>query len=145
MSTDGDEIDWETVGKDLKRAQTDYFYRGIHKTGVDFVAHTLPGGKTFDSDFHTYTINWGPERIIWSIDGVTVRTLEKSSTFEDGVYKYPSRPSYITLSLWDGSGGNGTARWSNGPINWDEQPDIIVSYFRKIKVMCNPKYNKVIR
>ncbi|CAG8602382.1 19931_t:CDS:2 [Cetraspora pellucida] len=124
MSKEGDEIDWETVGKDIKHAQTDFFYRGFHKTGVDGVFHSFPDGGTIDSDFHTYTINWGPKKIKWLIDGITVRTLERSSTFEDGIYKYPSKPSYITLSLWDGSGGNGTAQWSNGPINWKKSPNI---------------------
>ncbi|KAF0420405.1 glycoside hydrolase family 16 protein [Gigaspora margarita] len=144
MSREGDEFDWETVGEDIKHAQTDYFYKGAHKTGVDGIIHAFPDGGTIDSDYHTYTIEWGPNRTIWSIDGITVRTLERSSNFEDGIYKYPNKPSYIKLSLWDGSGCNGTAKWSNGPINWDESPDTHLSYIRKVTVTCNPKYNKVV-
>ncbi|CAG8481725.1 16028_t:CDS:2 [Dentiscutata erythropus] len=144
MSVDGDEFDWETVGKDVEHAQTDYFYRGLHKTGIDGIIHSFPDCGTIDSDFHTYTLEWGPKRTIWSIDGVTVRTLEKSSTFEDGIYKYPSKPSYIKLGLWDGSGCNGTAQWSNGPINWDESPDTYISYIKRVEVTCNPKYNDIV-
>ncbi|CAG8747531.1 21371_t:CDS:2, partial [Gigaspora rosea] len=84
MSREGDEFDWETVGKDIEHAQTDYFYKGVHKTGVDGIIHAFPDGGTIDSDYHTYTIEWGPKRTIWSIDGFTVRTLERSSNFEDG-------------------------------------------------------------
>ncbi|CAG8557569.1 3134_t:CDS:2, partial [Scutellospora calospora] len=144
MSKGGDELDWETVGKDITHAQTDFFYRGIHQTGIDFFTHSIPGGGTIDSDFHTYTIEWGPEKTIWSIDGFVVRTLEKDSTLENGIYKYPSQPSHIQISIWDGSGSNGTSQWSNGPIDWNKSPGMYSSYIKKVSITCDPKYNYVI-
>lgn len=55
----------------------------------------MPGKPVYD-DFHTYTIDWSPERIEWSIDGQVVRTREKKDTCDEtGLCKFPSDPAYV--------------------------------------------------
>jgi hypothetical protein len=46
-------------------------------------------------------INWQPEQLDFSIDGVFVRSVKKSDTVDaNGVPEYPSTPSRIQLSIW---------------------------------------------
>lgn len=105
----GDEIDFEMLGGDRNRVQTNYFYAGGIVYGVN-------GGNSdaedTAADFHSYTIDWyviivndlpdinltviyrSPERIQWLVDGKIIRTTSKSETCKDnGVCSYPSHPT----------------------------------------------------
>ncbi|KAI9272655.1 concanavalin A-like lectin/glucanase domain-containing protein [Phascolomyces articulosus] len=139
----GDEIDFELLGGDPNHAQSNYFWG--HE-----VLYTVNGGyhevydKPVYEDYHTYTLDWQPERIDWYIDGKLVRTKLKQETCDgSGVCKFPSEPARIQIGLWDGSIESGTAQWSRGPIEW-EQHDVISAYIQKVESECNPKYNNII-
>ncbi|CAO3598398.1 unnamed protein product [Absidia cylindrospora] len=92
MSDTGDEIDFEFLGGDAHQVQTNYFYAGEELFTVNGGLHEVDGAAVFD-DFHTYTIDWRPERIQWIVDGKVVRVKEKSDTCKDGICKYPSSPA----------------------------------------------------
>lgn len=36
--------------------------------------HTLPDGREFADDFHTFAVAWAPGRITWSVDGTVYLT-----------------------------------------------------------------------
>ncbi|KAF0446052.1 concanavalin A-like lectin/glucanase [Gigaspora margarita] len=144
MSENGDEIDWEMVGKDTKHAQSNYFYDRMLIYGVNGGVHEIPKNGQIDTDFHNYTIDWSPDYIKWYIDGSCVRTLERADTYVNGTYRFPCHPSYVQMGIWDGSGAVGTAQWSNGPIDWTKQPSQLTSTIQQISITCNPDYNQVI-
>ncbi|RHZ74901.1 putative glycosidase crf2 [Aspergillus turcosus] len=138
-----DEIDYEFVGADLTAVQTNYYFQGILDYDHGGNA-SVPGGDTF-ADWHEYTVDWKPDAITWSVDGVVKRTLTKESTYNETlkVYKYPQTPSRMQLSLWpagQASNAPGTIAWAGGEINWDSQDIQDVGYyyatFGEITVEC---------
>lgn len=75
---------------------------------------------------HTYTVDWTEDSITWSIDGKSMRTLNKEDTWNSttGAYAFPQTPSRIQLSLWPAgleSNGQGTVNWAGGLVNWDSE------------------------
>ena len=120
-----DEIDYEFVGKDLENAQTNIYWQALPYYGNSANISNLT--DTFD-EWHTYTVDWQPDQIIWSVDGVAHRTKTRASTWNStsGLYNYPQTPARVQLSLWPGGASNqaqGTIDWAGGPINWGS-PDI---------------------
>lgn len=104
------------------------------------------GGDTF-SAYHNYTIDWQPNELTWYVDGTSVRTLQKSATFNktDNQYHYPQTPARVQLSLWPAgisSNGKGTVDWSGGLINWNAQDvsqnGYFYSMFKDVNVECYP-------
>lgn len=130
MSDVKDEIDFEFVGGKQNEIQTNWFYRGIITEGKDTDGefHNQPDSSI---DWHTYTIDWKPESIIWSIDGKSIRTLKRSSD------TLPSTPSRFSFSIWDaGSGPEGTKQWAGGEIDWSKMKDHFSVQVRNVKVQC---------
>ncbi|KAI9025203.1 concanavalin A-like lectin/glucanase domain-containing protein [Phycomyces nitens] len=142
MADGGDEIDYEILGGDPHHIQTNYFYGGKLEYVVNGGLHEVPGEPIFDS-FHTYTIDWSPERIIWEIDGKVVRTREKKDTCEEGFCKYPTHAARVQLGLWDGSTRPGTAQWARGPIDWTQHTSVN-AYVKNIVLECDSRYNSII-
>ena len=94
---------------------------------------TVPQSDTF-SDWHTYTVDWQPDQLTWSVDGTVARTLSKNETFNktDNQYHYPQTPARVQLSLWpagQSSNGQGTVAWSGGLIDWNSQDVKTNGYF----------------
>ena len=124
MSDRKDEIDWEIVGGEATSAQSNIFYKGIKEFGVHGGKHNIPAGGKVD-DFHTYTIDWRSDALIFSIDGQVVRTYRNdanavSPMTPKGERWFPSTPSLVQVSVWDGckEGNQGTCNWAGGPIKW---------------------------
>lgn len=120
-----DEIDYEFVGKDLETAQTNIYWQALPYYGNSANISNLT--DTFE-DWHTYTVDWQPDQIVWSVDGVVGRTKTRASTWNatSGLYNYPQTPARIQLSIWPGGASNqaqGTIAWAGGPIDWSS-PDI---------------------
>ena len=79
-------------------------------------------GVPFDQDLptsvesHEYIVDWNADRIVWSIDGLAVRTV----TREEADGKYPNTKSRIQLAVWDGGAGAlGTRIWAGGYVDWN--------------------------
>ncbi|KAI9828526.1 MAG: hypothetical protein M1819_006582 [Sarea resinae] len=115
-----DEIDFEFVGTDTTHAQSNYYFQGI--TDYDNELNITVDSDTFQN-YHTYEIDWTPDQITWSIDGVVGRTKSRNTTWNStrNQYDYPQTPARVQLSLWPAglpSNGAGTVAWAGGQIQW---------------------------
>jgi len=119
-SDDLDEIDWEWLGGDGTQVESNYFGKGNTTTYDRAIYHTV---STPQSEFHTYTIDWSKESIIWSIDGTEVRTL--LYTDANGGANFPQTPMVVKMGNWDGGAsteGAGTIEWAGGLTDWSAAP-----------------------
>ncbi|KAL2003274.1 hypothetical protein VTN02DRAFT_4484 [Thermoascus thermophilus] len=120
QSDDLDEIDWEWIGSDGGRVQSNYYGKGNATYGrAGF--HDVEGGAT--DGFHNYTTHWTKEKLEWWIDGKLVRTV----TYEDalGGKNYPQTPCNVRIGIWPGGdpkNPQGTIEWAGGPIDYNAVP-----------------------
>jgi beta-glucanase (GH16 family) len=129
-SDDLDEVDWEWVGGDNTKVQTNYFSKGCTETydrgGFTAVASPL-------TEYHTYTLKWTREKLEWIINGQVVRTLNSAGL--SGCAGYPQTPMRVKLGSWvAGKEGNapGTIEWSGGMANFANAP--FNAYYKSIRI-----------
>lgn len=124
-----DEIDWEWLGGDNGRVQSNYFRLGNTESYDRAAYHPNPGHQ---DGFHTYTIDWTSDRIQWSIDNTVVRELTPASSRG----QYPQTPMNLHIGPWSGGdpeqNAEGTVEWAGGPIDWSTAP--FVMNLRSIRV-----------
>jgi len=139
IADERDEIDIELLGGDPSHWQTNVFAPSPHDSrplyGVFSSIENEPHGTSI-SDLHSYSIDWDPKRIIWSIDGKAVRTLTIEQTLKDGSHHYPSHSARIQLGIWDASSPSGTAAWAKGPIDWKTAPKKMMAVVKGVAVEC---------
>lgn len=119
-----DEVDFENVGVDLYKFQTNYYFQGVitlnHSTNI------TTDQNTFD-EYHTLSLDWTEDSIKWIVNDQVGRTLKKSDTWNESLqsFEFPQTPSRVQISLWPGGASKdaGTVAWAGGAINWDA-PDI---------------------
>ncbi|KAF2402215.1 hypothetical protein EJ06DRAFT_467848, partial [Trichodelitschia bisporula] len=114
-----DEIDWEWLGADADKVQSNYFGKGQTTTYNRGAFHADSGSQ---SGYKRYTIDWTANQILWQIDGVTVRSLTPS-TAEAG--QYPQTPMQVKIGAWSGgdaSNSAGTITWAGGATNYAAGP-----------------------
>lgn len=121
QSDDLDEIDFEFVGNDAPRVQTNYFSKGDTSTYDRGKYHRVPG-KSATEDFHVYTIEWTADSIKWHVDGNLARSLHAASAPE----KFPQTPMCLKVGSWTAGDTSlnqeGTIEWAGGPIDYAEAP-----------------------
>ncbi|KAF2206395.1 glycoside hydrolase family 16 protein [Cercospora zeae-maydis SCOH1-5] len=113
-----DEIDWEWLGGKADEVQSNYFGKGQTTTYNRAAVHATDNTQ---SEFHTYTVEWTKEQIVWSINGNTVRVLNAA----DAQGQYPQSPMQLKLGSWAGgdpSNNEGTISWAGGPVNYAAGP-----------------------
>jgi len=144
MSGDHDEIDVEMPGDQTLEFQSNYFWEAVVPAQTNGETHNV-SSDTF-ANYHEYTIDWQPDSLSWAVDGVTVRTIERSSTLNSatGVYQYPQSPARIQFSLWPaGIAGTpeGELQWAGGMINWADPDYIAAGHFymllNSVTVTCS--------
>ncbi|OAX81861.1 hypothetical protein ACJ72_03798 [Emergomyces africanus] len=114
----GDEVDLEWIGGDNMQVQTNYFAKRKpdHTRGA---FHPNPGNQ---NNFRTYSIDWDSERIIWKIDGATIRVAKSV----DSAGNYPQTPAYVKLGNWAGGDSSrnppGTVKWAGGEVDYSLAP-----------------------
>lgn len=110
QSDDLDEIDWEWLGVNDAQVQTNYFGKGDTSSYSRGAFHNNPGNQ---DTFHTYSIDWTAEQIVWSIDGTTIRVLTPETADTN---QYPQTPMMIKVGVWAGGDPN------NAPGTIGESP-----------------------
>ncbi|MFD9499806.1 family 16 glycosylhydrolase [Streptomyces sp. NPDC060035] len=70
-------------------------------------SYSLPGGKAFADDFHTFAVDWSPNALVWSVDGQTYQTRTPADV--NGNKWVFDHPFFIILNL--AAGGN----WPGNP------------------------------
>ena len=117
------EIDiMEVLGNDTTRSYGTLHYGNPHSQSQ--AGCTLTEGN-FSDEYHTFAVEWLPDRISWYVDGQLIHTENDwySATEGQGEITYPApfdQPFYIILNL--AVGGN----WPGNP---DETTDIAGSAF----------------
>ncbi|KAK4218182.1 putative cell wall protein [Rhypophila decipiens] len=114
-----DEIDMEWIGPDSNQVQTNYFGKG--QTGSYNRGQFNPAPNN-QAEWVKYTIDWTPERIIWSVGETVVRT---TTTSEAGS-QYPQTPMQVKFGAWAGGDPSmnapGTVEWAGGPTDFSKGP-----------------------
>jgi beta-glucanase (GH16 family) len=94
-----EEIDFEFLGRDTTKVWLNRFVDGKKLPG-----RWIPLGFDAVDAPHLYTLDWLPDRIVWSVDG---RELMSVTEAEAAIPQIPQR---IYLNIW--GGGPGQRNWS---------------------------------
>lgn len=138
MSDRKDEIDWEFTGQHGNQVHSNVFYKGIPEYAIHNILLPVPRGI---GNMHIYTLDWKRDTLTWLVDGIPARTLFRANSTSPmtppGERWYPSTPSQIQISVWDGgsSENKGTSVWAGGPINWGNSTSFYASY-KSIDIQC---------
>jgi beta-glucanase (GH16 family) len=125
MADNGDEIDFEFVGKDDHVIQTNFFYRGIPIYDKNAKFYALKNTKLSDS-FNVFTINWTPEYYEWKFNNFSLRKLFKNKTVN-----FPDSISNVQFGIWRANPSN----WAGWGVDWSKGPfEYKIDW---IKVTCN--------
>ncbi|KAH9829986.1 concanavalin A-like lectin/glucanase [Rhodofomes roseus] len=139
IADEGDEVDVELLGGDPSHWQTNVYAPNPKDQGplwgVFGEIEDYPDGGD-GSQSHEYTVDWNAERIVWSVDGQSIRTITKGGTEKNGALHYPSHPTRLSLGIWDASSPVGTAQWAKGPIDWSNAPERITATITKVSLEC---------
>ena len=114
-----DEIDWEWLGGDDTQGQSNYFGKGLTTAYNRGAFHDNPGNH---DGFHTYSVDWTADAIVWSLDGQPLRTLTPQ-TADAG--QYPQTPMVIKVGAWaggDSANPAGTISWAGGLTDYTKGP-----------------------
>ncbi|TVU42051.1 hypothetical protein EJB05_08435 [Eragrostis curvula] len=109
-----DEIDMEFMGN--ATGQPVVLNTNVWANGDGKKEHQFDLWFDPSADFHTYTITWNPENIIFQVDDKVIRCFKRY-----GDLAYPNaKPMQVHATLWDGS------YWATEkgkiPIDWSGAP-----------------------
>ncbi|MET8172794.1 family 16 glycosylhydrolase [Streptomyces clavifer] len=114
------EIDiMENVGHEPGTVHGTVHGPGYSGGGGITASYSLPNGKAFADDFHTFAVDWSPDAITWSVDGQTYQTRKPADV--NGNKWVFDHPFFIVLNLAVGG-------------NWPGSPDGSTSFPQKMTI-----------
>ncbi|CDO91779.1 unnamed protein product [Kluyveromyces dobzhanskii CBS 2104] len=133
-----DEIDYEWVGADLEKVQTNWYWQGA----LNWTNSKNLTASNNNDEYHVYEIDWKEDVITWSVDGEAGRTLFRNTTYNSTSkqYEYPQTPARIQLSIWPGGNATnavGTIEWAGGEIDWDSDDIKDYGYYYSVLESVN--------
>ncbi|MGA5317179.1 lectin [Streptomyces pseudogriseolus] len=95
---DSGEIDiMENVGFEPSTVHGTIHGPGYSGSGGIGAGYTLPGGQAFADAFHTFAVDWAPDRITWSVDGNVYQTRTPADL--GGRQWVFNKPFFLILNL----------------------------------------------
>ncbi|MFC8985724.1 RICIN domain-containing protein [Streptomyces sp. NPDC014603] len=92
------EIDiMENVGFEPSTVHGTLHGPGYFGSGGIGASYTLPGGRAFADDFHTFAVDWAPDSITWSVDG-TVYQRRTPADLGGRTWVF-NKPFFLILNL----------------------------------------------
>ena len=92
------EIDvMENVGNEPSTVHGTIHGPGYSGSGGIGAGYSLPDGQKFADDFHTFAVDWSPEKITWSVDGNAYQTRTPADL--NGNKWVYDHPFYMILNL----------------------------------------------
>ncbi len=74
-------------------------------SGANGISKTLTLGEGgFDKDFHVFTADWEPGKIVFSIDGMPYHTITREAVTPLGPWVFDDHPFFIILNVAVGGG-----------------------------------------
>ena len=95
LSDDLDEIDWEAVGINPNTIATNTFWHGA-TPGGSVAANDMASTPGCMTGFHTYTVDWTAQQLLWQVDGVT----QVTRTPAQSAGHFPQSPMQVKLGIW---------------------------------------------
>lgn len=129
MAENGDEIDFEFVGKDPRVVQTNFFFKGqqvFNKNAKFYVV-----SKNLTATYNKFTIVWTPAYYEWKFNDVSLRKLYANET-----QSFPDSVSNIQFGIWEAP----PSTWAGKGIDWNEGPKNIS--LKSVSISCLDKSNK---
>ncbi|KAI4115051.1 MAG: hypothetical protein LQ341_007750, partial [Variospora aurantia] len=130
LSADLDEVDWEFLGGATSTVQTNYFGKGY--TG-SYNRSTTPEVVSPQTMFYTYALDWSPTALVWSIDGMAVRTLRAADADGNGE-QYPQSPMKVSLGVWDAGDPDAATQVWGGGVTPIPPPEPYTMFVKSVKV-----------
>ncbi|QDS76036.1 hypothetical protein FKW77_005245 [Venturia effusa] len=113
-----DEIDWEFLGGEDYRVQSNYFGKGDTTTYDRMIYIPTPNNQ---ASYHTYGINWTSASITWTLDGAPVRTLNYADA--KGGSRFPQTPARLKIGIWAAPTDKpGIIEWAGGLVDMSKAP-----------------------
>jgi beta-glucanase (GH16 family) len=118
------EIDiMENVGSEPKTV-----YGTIHGPGYDTIGEDQRGGSrtigaNLADDFHTYSIDWSPNAIIWKLDGVAYKTTTPAN-IPGKKWIFNDQPFYMLMNV--AVGGD----WPGAPVDSVLPQEMVIDYVK---------------
>lgn len=120
----GGEIDvFENIGKEPSTIWGSLHGPGYSGADALHASYTLPSGQRFSSDYHVFTVDWAPDAIVWSVDGVAYQRRTPADT---GLDRWVvDDPFFLILNLAIGG------YWPGAPDSTSAFPkQMLVDYVR---------------
>ncbi|MFG2587494.1 family 16 glycosylhydrolase [Streptomyces sp. NPDC048438] len=93
-------------------------------------SYSLPGGRAFADDFHTFAVDWSPNALVWSVDGQTYQTRTPADV--NGNKWVFDHPFFIVLNL--AVGGN----WPGSPDGSTSLPQTMTVDYVRVSASDGP-------